>query len=81
MKKSSTWQNSLSKLSIVALLEACLSVAQVYSSEPLLTSRKSELTLNKLVVADQTWVCHDILKVVSFEVTIVGLMKVNEGWS
>ena len=34
--------------------------------------------LNKLVVADQTWVCHDILEVVSFEVTIVGLMKVNE---
>jgi hypothetical protein len=26
-------------------LEACLSVAQVYSSEPRLTSRKSELTL------------------------------------
>jgi len=25
--------------------------------------------------ADQTWVCHDILK---GEVTIVGLMKVNE---
>ena len=48
MQKSSTWQNSSSKLSIGALLETFLLVAQVYSSEPLLTSRKSELTFYSL---------------------------------